>query len=161
MRQALANVKQRIDRLAKRLVPSEKAFLARIPTMSDVELEFHLVETTEQLIGPLAAFDSIDAIVGKYCAVLGKDPEVERAKFESALGPPMRRRWWFEEHRPHGFPRLVHEVAPGSDDRLFGRALLVDCPACAAADPGFCYKGGRVQTFVKLVPDWFMIGLPH
>ncbi len=152
MRKNRSGLQKRIDQLAKQVVPSEEDYRQRLKTMSDIELQWRIVQHYEEVLGSLAAFESLEGMESRLSEVADPSAETLRLHLRSALGEHMASRWWFRDHRAHG-PFRVVEGAPG-DDSFFGNRLLVECSSCAVRDPRLSYQETREFVFWKLVPDW-------
>jgi hypothetical protein len=158
MRTSLSGIVSRVDRLAQRVrvvAADEKAEFAKwIPNMSDVELECRLLLVTEQIVGPLVEFETLDALLEKYERICGAGLAADMARF---LPDAYARCRWFLEHAAHGEPELVWVAAIGhrrvSKEQPYGPRLLVACP-CEAIDPS-SNNGTRVHTYLELVPEAF------
>jgi hypothetical protein len=159
MRASFSGIMSRLDRLSQRVrvvaADQEAEFAKRIKTMTDVELEFHLVETTEAIVGPLVGFETLDALIQKYGAVSG---EPDLTSLKRALREPYERRRWFIEHATHGEPELVWPTklegpCTPTESLPLGPRLLVAC-SCGGNQPAWV-GAGRVYTYLELVPDTF------
>jgi len=156
MRASFSGIMSRLDRLRQRVrvvaADEEAEFLKSIKTMTDVELECQLMLVTEQIVGPLVAFETLDALLEKYERMCGAGLAADMARF---LRDAYTRCRWFIEHAAHGEPELVSPTSIGdprvSKGRPLGPRLLVACP-CQVSNP---WGNGRTYTYLSLVPDAF------
>lgn len=113
-------------------------------------------QDSRAVAGPLRQFsspkDATDQIVARLPDYRGDYGILLRF-----VAQHMDRFLWFQLHRAHGMPQLIHR---GRTSGPFGESLLVECSQCAEKDPGFSYLGARQYTFPEVIPEWFGLGEP-
>ena len=142
MRGSLKSVVARVERIAEKIHPPAEDLSAKFDAMRDGELEAYGLRFAESLVGPIATFDSEDAVADAVAASMtsATDQQLSDSR-DSGLLCVACEQWnrlhWLRAHVAHGSLTLTMPD--------WGHVVVAACESC----------GMVLKMYSELVPEEF------